>query len=140
MTQAAENAIVEKLARTVFEGMDPSWAEAAIAISFASRASEVNAWWRLSPHGAWQPTGIYNFVIMDLAELFWDLRQLMYREGSGTWFSARLTVGAQGEYRADYDYETQPAFERPIDPALFIEDLEKFPRDQSRVPDWVEGA
>lgn len=138
MNPAAENAIVEKLARIVFAGMDPSWAQTALEIAFAARASEVNTWWRPSRGAPWQPTDAYLAESMDLAELFVDLRTLMYREGAGTWLSARLEVTAQGDYHADYDFDTRPEFERPIDPARFLEDFERYPRAPERVPDWLD--
>ena len=37
-----------------------------------------------------------------------ELRRAMYREGSGTWFTAWFTVTAAGKVRTRYDYDTEP--------------------------------
>ncbi|MFZ4842302.1 hypothetical protein [Mycetocola saprophilus] len=65
------------------------------------------------------------------------LRQACYREGTGTWFSATITVTAQGAANAEYNYDNEPNWDTPIDPAAYVEDQEFFPRDLSAQPQWL---
>jgi hypothetical protein len=140
MTVHAENEIVEQLAAMLHEARDPSWAEVAIEIAFADGFSQFRTWFRTSYDGDWQPTGRYAGRSEDFAELFAGLRRLMYRAGPGTWFSARLTVSDQGDYRSDYDFDNEPRFDPPVDPELYARDLETFPRAAARIPSWVVGT
>jgi hypothetical protein len=60
-----------------------------------------------------------------------DLRRVMYRPGAGTWFGAELTVTRHGSMDADFNYDDEPQWSRPVEPAWYAQDLEKFPRDES---------
>lgn len=140
MTLQAENEIVEGIAEILYAGRDEASAETAVEIAFAGGFSQVKAWFRTAYDGDWQPTAAYADRSPELVSLFAGLRRLMYRPDTGTWFSARLTVTAQGDYRSDYDYENQPRFDPPVDPALFAEDLRAFPRDSSHLPAWASAG
>ena len=139
MAVEAENDIVEALAAMLHERRDAAWAEVAVEIAFADGFSQLRTWIRTSYDGRWQPAGRYADRSEDFAGLFADLRRLMYRPGEGTWFSARLTVSDQGDYRCDYDFDNEPRFDPPATPELYLKDLQAFPRDASRIPAWVTG-
>ncbi|GGC97119.1 hypothetical protein GCM10011512_25160 [Tersicoccus solisilvae] len=66
-----------------------------------------------------------------------DLRAAMYRPGSGTWFSAVLTVTAAGKADASYNYDDEPTWPFPVDPQVYATDLEAFPRDDAHLPEWL---
>lgn len=141
MGTPAENEIVEAIASILYATRDETWAEMAVEIAFAGGFSQFRTWSRTSYDGEWQPTPRYADQSAELAGLFADLRRLMFRAGAGTWFSARLTVAAQGDFRSDYDFDGEPHFDPPAPPGAFAEDLREFPRDPSRVPEWAaEGA
>ncbi len=137
MTVAEEDRIVEAVAAMLHEARDPSWADLAIEIAFADGFSQFRTWMRTDYDGDWQPTGRYAGRSEEFANLFADLRRLMYRPRKGTWFSARLTVTAQGDYRSDFDFDVEPRFDPPVAADLYVKDLQAFPRDPSRVPAWV---
>ena len=137
MGTPAENEIVEAIASILYAARDETWAETAVEIAFAAGFSQFRTWFRTSFDGEWQPTPRYADRSAEIAGLFADLRRLMYREETGTWFSARLTVAAQGDYRSDYDFDGRPRFDPPAPPGAFAEDLRNFPRDPSRVPAWA---
>ena len=137
MTVEAENEIVAAVAAMLHELRDGVWAEAAIEIAFADGFSQFRTWFRTGYDGQWQPTGHYAGRSQDFAASFAELRRLMYRPGTGTWFSARLTVSDQGDYRSDYDFDNEPRFDPPVDRQLYLKDLQAFPRDVSRIPAWV---
>ena len=137
MTAHAENEIVESIAAMLHEARDPGWAEVAVEIAFADGFSQLRTWFRTTYDGQWEPTGRYAGRSEDLTGRFAALRRLLYRPGSGTWFSARLAVSDQGDYRSDYDFDHEPRFDPPVAPELYLKDLETFPRDASSIPPWL---
>jgi hypothetical protein len=69
------------------------------------------------------------------------LREVMYRPGGGTWYTARFTVDATQQCQVNYDYDSEPTdpdFEETVDDIRdeLIEDQEMFPRDQEHLPGW----
>lgn len=72
--------------------------------------------------------------LMDLTE---DLRHVMYRRGAGTWFTATILVGETGRVSADFNYDDEPHWDIEIAPVLYVQDLEKYPRDDAQIPDWL---
>jgi hypothetical protein len=137
VTDRAETEVVEALAAMLHEVRDPGWAEVAVEIAFAGGFSQFRTWFRTTYDGHWEPTGRYAHRAEDFAAAFHELRRLMYRPGPGTWFSARLTVSDQGDYRSDYDFDHKPRFDPPVARQLYLDDLRAFPRDPSRIPAWV---
>lgn len=137
MTVEAESEIVAALAAMLHEVRDPAWAEVAVEIALAGGFSQFRTWFRTGYDGQWQPTGCYADRSEGFANLFADLRWLMYRAGTGTWFSARLTVSDRRDLRSDSDFDDQPRFHPPVAPELYLKDVQAFPRDASRIPAWV---
>lgn len=70
-------------------------------------------------------------------ELFAELRSAMYRPGVGTWFTARYVVNRLGDYKFDFDYDSEPDFNPQLTPGAFALDLEYFPRDDEHMPEWL---
>lgn len=75
----------------------------------------------------------------EVTQLVRDLRAAMYRPGAGTWFAARIAVTRDGTADADFDYDNEPEWTRLVEPAWYTQDLEKFPRDDSAIPDWLRA-
>jgi hypothetical protein len=72
------------------------------------------------------------------------LREACYQEGKGTWFGLELTVTSDGEVTARYNYDADPEWTRPIEPTIYVQEQEKYPRDLEHQPEWfrrrlVEG-
>ncbi|MGO2665257.1 hypothetical protein [Mycetocola reblochoni] len=67
------------------------------------------------------------------------LRELMFEPGKGTWFSAVVTVTAEGRASVSYNYDDEP--EGPggqgFDPVAYKIEFEKFPRDEAHTPEWL---
>lgn len=38
---------------------------------------------------------------------------------------------------ADFNYDDEPTWETSIDPVLYVQDLDKYPRDESAIPGWL---
>lgn len=68
-----------------------------------------------------------------------DLRSATYREGAGTWFSAKVSVTAQGAVSAEYNYDDEPEWDAPVDAVAYLTDLERFPRDEANQPEWLKA-
>lgn len=85
------------------------------------------------PNGSVEP----EFPPDELIDLTEDLRHVMYRPGAGTWFSATINIGESGRVSADFNYDDEPYWETGIAPVLYTQDLEKYPRDDAQVPDWL---
>lgn len=64
-----------------------------------------------------------------------ELREVMYQEGSGTWYTARLTVDRHGHLESEFDYDNPP-LDGHADPELLEEDQKDFPRDNAHLPHW----
>ncbi len=75
-----------------------------------------------------------NLAIDDALD---ELRAVMYKDGSGTWFSAKISVTSSGALDASYNYDDEPEWSRPIEAAWYLVDQERFPRDEDKIPAWL---
>lgn len=66
-----------------------------------------------------------------------ELRDLAYRPGVGTWYSATLTVTAQGGFDASFDHDGEPRLPQPVDHEHYVRDAERYPRDAEHTPAWL---
>jgi hypothetical protein len=64
------------------------------------------------------------------------LRKACYQEGKGTWFGLEVTVAPDGAVTANYNYDTEPEWRRPIEPTLYVQEQERYPRDPEYQPEW----
>lgn len=70
---------------------------------------------------------------------FAALRDAMYEDGKGTWFSASLALDPQNGHEITFNYEDAPSWQPPIPPMAFVQDLADFPRDDASVPPWLRA-
>lgn len=66
-----------------------------------------------------------------------ELREGMFREGTGTWFSLRYVITSDLRFHVDYEYDAEPDFGFEIAFSDFRRDLDRFPRDEEHIPDWL---
>ena len=66
---------------------------------------------------------------------FLELRAGMYREGDGTWFSARFHLAHPNVYSIEYNRAEEPTWTHRPSVKHFAEELEMFPR--AEVPSWL---
>jgi hypothetical protein len=69
------------------------------------------------------------------------LREVMFREGKGTWCTGTFAIDSSGERDAQYDYTSAPLnadFAETLADIRdeLIEDQKLFPRDQEHLPEW----
>lgn len=85
--------------------------------------------------GAWHADAIPPPVIQAVV----DLRAAMADPSRGAWTCARLTLAAP-DYRLsmEIDDNRAPALAPPVAPADVAEELRRFPREATAVPEWMQ--
>jgi hypothetical protein len=73
----------------------------------------------------------------DVSDAIEKLRPMMFRPGSGTWFSARVEVTSEGRVDATFNYDDVPWGDDLFAPDAYAHDLASFPRDDAHIPDWL---
>ncbi len=68
-----------------------------------------------------------------------ELRRVMYRHGTGAWFTARLEVERAGRFSVEFDYDGEPDFTPPLTPDAYALDLDRFPRTAEHIPGWLRA-
>lgn len=64
-----------------------------------------------------------------------DLRDSMYQEGVGTWYTATFTLTSDGQLETDFDYDEAP-FDGDFTPEMLEDDQEAYPRSPENLPAW----
>jgi hypothetical protein len=72
-----------------------------------------------------------------------DLHWACYTPGTGSWFTATVTVYRDGRVETDFDYDsdpraTDPVMEIPLTPEALRREIEMFPRDEENWPEWFK--
>lgn len=68
-----------------------------------------------------------------------ELRELMYAEGRGTWFSLRFTMDPPDAFHVVYNDEFDPKWSPDLSAREWALDLEHFPRAPEHVPGWLRA-
>ena len=68
---------------------------------------------------------------------FSDLREVLWEEEKGTWFSIRFTIDTPGTTQTEYNFEVDPVWDPSISPEVWAKDLEIFPRAEAWWPRWL---
>ncbi|WP_136610398.1 hypothetical protein [Sinomonas albida] len=87
------------------------------------------------------PEGRFNSVDFpyELSVALRKLRAASYRDGKGTWFSARIVATPNGGATAEYNYDDEPDFgPEGVDPVAYVNDAKNFPRDEKHQPEWLK--
>jgi hypothetical protein len=66
-----------------------------------------------------------------------DLREGMYREGQGTWFSVKGHLAHPNVYSVEYNWHDEPRWTRRPPERFFAEELQTFPRTDEETPGWL---
>ncbi|MFD4635949.1 hypothetical protein ACFWN2_01470 [Lentzea sp. NPDC058436] len=75
--------------------------------------------------------------LAELTDQLQELREEMYEEDRGTWFSARFVLRRGGEPEVTFNFDEDPRWSPELHPMMFVRDLEAFPRADEHVPDWL---
>jgi len=65
-----------------------------------------------------------------------ELRRVMFRPGTGTWFSAQFRVSSAGRLSTSFDYDERPPYSW-IDDQAFVDDHATYPRSTDATPRWL---
>lgn len=125
--------LVEQVARELVADVTGEWSSISLGVR------------RLAPYGeievsVTRPSGVVASPApppRSLSPLLRELRQVMYRPGSGTWFSARVTVSRDGKVDVAFNYDDEPAWDDAPASIHYPQDLAKFPRDAASIPAWL---
>jgi hypothetical protein len=86
-------------------------------------------------------TGDLSYAEMALppqaAQALAEVRHVTYRPETGAWFSARYVVDPPSAFQVFYNFDHDPAWQPPIAPGYFQQDLAAYPRPPERVPEWL---
>ncbi|WP_134715650.1 hypothetical protein [Saccharomonospora xinjiangensis] len=66
-------------------------------------------------------------------------REAFYEEGKGTWFSARWLLEPPGRLNLIHNVEWDPLWEPDVPASSWRADLERFPRDEEHMPEWLRA-
>lgn len=85
------------------------------------------------------PSTLDPEVLRRLRQELARLRQVMYSDGQGTWFSIRLGLNSRGGYSVAYNFHCEPEWHPPLSAGSWLRDFEAFPRDVFHLPSWLRG-
>lgn len=131
----AQNELLSSLVSIVVGEQPPDWREVVIDYRNLGRQTD-------GAVGALDPSGTYQLwePPAEVWRMFQRLRGGMYRDGEGTWFSARLTVLPPARFSIEYNWAHRPSFPQWPSPAEFAVELERFPREDAYLPDWFRAS
>lgn len=76
-------------------------------------------------------------VPMKVSSRMSSLREGMYEQDRGSWFTARLVLEPPGKYQIEYDYDGEPTYVPPLTPGAYALDFQHYPRSEEHTPDWL---
>jgi hypothetical protein len=75
-------------------------------------------------------------VPMKVSSRMSSLREGMYEQDRGSWFTARLVL-EPGKYQIEYDYDGEPTYVPPLTAGTYALDFQHYPRSDEHTPDWL---
>lgn len=132
---AKQNTLLGEMTTMIIEGQAPGWREVVINYRQLGRTTDAEVG-VLGESGTYQP---WNPPV-EVYKAFQRLRYGMYRDGEGTWVSARLTVVPPSRFDVVYNWSEKPAF--PSWPAQdqFAVEQERLPRGEAYMPTWFRES
>lgn len=124
------------IARAIAQSAPTGWVRAHLTYRSVSTVGEPQTRFEL-PDGSSKVVVVKGF---DLRRAFAALRRLMYRPGTGTWFTAEFSLTREGRFSVDFDFDSEPQWGTPIGAAAYARDLADFPRAPEHTPDWLRRA
>lgn len=66
-----------------------------------------------------------------------ELRNGMYEQDRGTWFTGTLVLEPPGKHQIEYDYDGEPTYVPPLTADIYALDFQHYPRSDEHTPDWL---
>jgi len=130
-----QNELLGELTLVVVAAQPPDWRRVIVDYHHLGKHTDGVA-------GVLDPSGTYRY--WDPPAKMWQmlqrLRAGMYREGEGTWFSARLVIEPPARFTVQYNWQNRPRFQTWPTPDQFMVELERFPRGDAFVPPWFRES
>ncbi|GAB09219.1 hypothetical protein GOARA_033_00200 [Gordonia araii NBRC 100433] len=125
----------QELGAEVARALPPEAESAVLAASMLTLAGQVGVQIAYAD-GRWERfAGDANVFFGPLKRL----REAMYQDGLGTWYSAVLRVGRSGAVDGQFNYDEEPKWAEPVAPGFYAADLARFPRDEENQPAWLRA-
>lgn len=126
--------LLQRIGRELVEVSPDGW----FRIDLRASSAITTDWMALTvlmPHGS----GPYVDLPLSVGRALRELREVMYVEGRGTWFSLRYTMDSPVEFHVTYNYDFDPKWSPDPNPHEWALDLEHFPRDAKHTPGWLHA-
>ncbi|WP_017615263.1 hypothetical protein [Nocardiopsis salina] len=132
MTPIDESQSLVELGKACLAVVDPDWSQVVLRYAAVAGHESVDLV-RRGDDGSERSLDAPGEAIEEARRL----RNGMYKEDTGTWFTMRYTINPPGSYGVDFEYDQEPGFDAPFPPAAFVQDLERFPRTEEHIPEWL---
>jgi len=132
MTPVEESQALVELGQACLSAVEPDWSEVVLQYT-AVTGHESAELVRRASDGSSISVEVPDSALEEARRL----RNGMYKQDTGTWFSMRYTITPPGSYGVDFVYDTEPEFTAPVPPTAFEQDLERFPRSDEHTPEWL---
>lgn len=127
----AQGRLIEAIARSVHGAADPRWTTIELRAIVLAPVSSVRM--RVTVDGTVEQP-LPPEEVDDLVE---QLRDVMYRDGAGTWFTFVMTITAPAAVTSRFEYDEEPGWTADVDPVAYVTDQHRYPRDVDRQPAWL---
>lgn len=126
--------ILDWIGGKLLEDIGPDWARVDLKVSMAANVDDYQ-YATLNQDGSVRER---ELPADQLRRPFSDLREVLWEEEKGTWFSVRFTIDPPGNAQTEYNFEVDPVWDPPISPDVWVKDLEIFPRAEAWRPRWLQ--
>ncbi len=133
MSEEAPDILTEAMIDAIMLAAPDSWLEIRVEYRELAQLSEIIGTAYVEDVGIQY---IKDFPTQAL-EAFHALRESLSRQGNGAWYTAYLSITANGMYVCRYDYDNEPTWESPVPPGIYAQDLAHFPREEYVRPAWL---
>ncbi|MFC7340096.1 hypothetical protein [Saccharopolyspora griseoalba] len=135
LDEAAQQQLIQEIGRVIVRALPPGWHEATVEYR-AVGAHRETVGQLIAPNG----TAIPLAPPAETDQLFARLREGMHKPDRGTWVSALYRLQRPGSYTVDFNGDYRPNWRTPPPPEACAEELRRFPRPDSLVPDWFRAS
>lgn len=126
-----QNELLGTITTAVVEALPPGWCRVMIDYRMVGRTVDVAVGVEDTggTYRRWEPP-------VDVWKMFQRLRGGMYRDGEGTWFSARFGIEPPARFTIQYNWRNEPDFDPYPAAEQFAIEQERFPRAEEYMPEW----
>ncbi len=128
----AQAQLIEAIARSLVSTVPSGWGRIDYRQIELSPTSEFSL--RVTRHGEITTSRVPREVV----KLAHQLRDVMYVQGSGTWFTFDLAIEAPSSVTSRFNYDDEPQWEAQVPAGAYVTDQHSYPRDVEHQPAWLQ--